>query len=117
MGMWALWAATGVEPHSLQILYNRAGKPPTERDEALAVSSVAALRAPFAVLNDALAATGFLVGGRFTVADLNTAEIIRYALPAPELFEAAPHVRAWITACHARPAFKAMMTARDQEPA
>ena len=117
MGMWALWAATGVEPHSLQILYNRAGKPPAERDEALAVSSVATLRAPFAVLNDALAATGFLIGGRFTVADLNTSEIIRYALPAPELFEAAPHVRAWITACHARPAFKAMMTARDQEPA
>ena len=116
MTMWALWAATGVEPHSLQILYNRAGKPPTERDEALAVASVEALRAPMAVLNQALAATGFLVGGRFTVADINTAEIIRYALPAPELFEAAHHVRAWMTACHARPAFKRMVAARELEP-
>lgn len=117
MTMWALWAATGVEPHSLQILYNRAGKPPTERDEALAVASVEALRAPVAVLNQALAATGFLVGGRFTVADINTAEIIRYALPAPELFEAAHHVRAWMTACHARPAFKRMVAERELEPA
>lgn len=117
MTMWALWAATGVEPHSLQILYNRAGKPPAERDEALAVASVEALRAPVAVLNQALAATGFLVGGRFTVADINTSEIIRYAMPAPELFEAAPHVRAWMTACHARPAFKRMWAARELEPA
>lgn len=117
MGMWALWAATAVEPHSLQILYNRAGKPPEERDEALAVASIEALRAPFAVLNGALAATGFLVGGRFTVADINTAEIVRYALPATELFEAAPHVRAWMTACHARPAFKRMMAERELEPA
>jgi glutathione S-transferase len=117
MGMWALWAATGVEPHSIQVLYNRIGKPPAERDAALADASVEALRAPFAVLDQALAATGFLVGGRFTVADINTAEIIRYALPAPELFEAAPHVRAWMTACHARPAFQQMMAARDLEPA
>lgn len=117
MGMWALWAATGVEPHSIQVLYNRAAKPPAERDAALADASVEALRAPFAVLDQALAATGFLVGGRFTVADLNTAEIIRYALPAPELFEAAPNVRGWMTACHARPAFKRMMAERDQEPA
>lgn len=116
MGMWALWAATGVEPHSLQILYNRAGKPPAERDAALADASVAALRAPFAVLDRALAATGYLVGGRFTVADVNTAEIVRYALPAPELFEAAPHVRAWMTACHARPAFRRMMAEREMEP-
>jgi glutathione S-transferase len=40
------------------------------------------------VLDQALAATGFLVGGRFTVADINVAEVVRYALPAPELFEA-----------------------------
>ncbi len=117
MGMWALWAATGVEPHSLQILYNRVGKPPAERDAALADASVEALRAPFAVLDKALAATGYLVGERFTVADVNTAEIVRYALPAPELFEAAPHVRGWMTACHARPAFKRMMAEREVEPA
>ena len=75
MGMWALWAATGVEPHSIEVLYNRVGKPPAERDAAKADAAVAALRAPFAGLDQALAATGFLVGGRFTVADINTAEI------------------------------------------
>ncbi len=115
MIMWALWAATEAEPHSLQILYHRAGLPPAERDPARAEAAVAALRAPFAVLDGALAASGFLVGGRFTVADINTAEVIRYAQPAPELFEAAPRVAAWIATCQARPAFRAMMAARDAE--
>ncbi len=117
MGMWSLWAATGVEPHSISILYNRVGKPPAERDAAAADAAEAALRAPFAVLNAALAATGHLVGGRFTVADINVAEIIRYAVPAPALFEAAPHVKAWLAACHARPAFQRMWKERDAEPA
>ncbi|MGG5808529.1 glutathione S-transferase family protein [Falsiroseomonas sp. CW058] len=117
MGMWTLWAATEAEPHTIEILFNRAGKPPAERDAAKADAAVAALRAPFAVLDGALAATGWLVGGRFTVADVNVAEVIRYAMPAPELFEGAPRVKAWLAACHARPAFRRMMEAREKEPA
>ncbi|MDE8342756.1 MAG: glutathione binding-like protein, partial [Acidocella sp.] len=69
------------------------------------------------VLDGALAKTGFLVGGRFTVADINVSEVVRYAMAAEELFEAAPAVRAWLQACHARPAFKQMMTEREAEPA
>ncbi len=117
MTMWTLWAATSAEPHTIEILYNRMAKPPEERDAARADTAVAALRKPFAVLDKALSATGFVVGGRFTVADINLAEVMRYARPAPELFAAAPHVDAWLTACHARPAFKAMMAERDREPA
>lgn len=117
MGMWSLWAATEFEPHSIEILYNRAGKPPAERVAAKADAAVAALRQAVAVLDQALATTGHLVGGRFTVADINVAEVVRYALPAPELFTEAPHLRAWVTACHARPAFRQMMAERDREPA
>lgn len=117
MGMWSLWAATEVEPHSLQVLYHLAAKPPAERDAGIAATAVAALEAPFAVLDRALAATGFAVGGRFTVADINLSEVVRYAMPAPVLFAAAPHLTAWLAACHARPAFQAMMRRREQEPA
>lgn len=117
MTAWALWAATEAEPHTIDVLYHRFAKPPAERDAAKADAAVAALRAPFAVLDAALAETGFLVGGRFTVADLNTAEVIRYAQPATELFDAAPRVKAWIEACQARPAFRRMMEARAAEPA
>jgi len=111
INMWTLWAATEVEPQSIQIVSHRPGDPPAARDAA-----IAALRAPFAVLNDALG-SGYLVGGRFTVADINVAEVVRYAMPVAQLFDAAPRVRAWLAACHARPAFKDMWAKRDAEPA
>jgi glutathione S-transferase len=117
MAMWALWAANEVEGNALTVLNHRVAKPPAERDPKLAQAAIEALRAPFAVLDKELAATGFLVGGRFTVADINTAEVVRYAMAAPELFEAAPRVKAWLAAAHARPAFKEMWAKRDAEPA
>lgn len=117
MGMWAVWAVTEVEPQSIQILYHRVAKPPAERDPAIAQAAIEALRAPVAVLDQALAKTGFLVGNRFTVADVNVSEVVRYAMAAPELFDQAPAVQAWLQACHARPAFRQMMAERDAEPA
>ena len=96
MGMWALWAATEVEPHSIQVLYHLVSYPPAERNPAVAQAAIDALRKPLEVLDQALAARGFLVGGRFTVADINAAEVVRYALPAPELFEATPALRRWL---------------------
>ena len=117
MGMWSVWAVTEVEPQSIQILYHLVARPPAERDPAIARAAIDALRAPIAVLDGALAKTGFLVGGRFTVADINVSEVVRYAMAAEELFDAAPAVRAWLQACHARPAFKRMMAEREAEPA
>ena len=105
LGMWSLWAANEVEPHALSIIQNG---PSAER--------IAALRAPFTVLNDAVAG-GFLVGGRFTVADINVAEVVRYAQGAAELVEAAPKVKTWLAACQSRPAFRKMWEAREKEPA
>lgn len=117
IAMWSLWAATGVEPHAINVLYHRLGNPTGVKDPKIADAAVEALKGPFAVLDKALAKSGWLVGDRFTVADLNTAEIVRYAQPAPELFETAPRVKAWLAACQARPAFKKMWAAREAEPA
>lgn len=117
IAMWSLWAATGVEPHAINILYHRLGNPSGVKDPKIADAAVESLKGPFAVLENALAKSGWLVGDRFTVADINAAEIVRYAQAAPELFEAAPKVKAWLAACQARPAFKKMWADRDAEPA
>jgi glutathione S-transferase len=117
MTTWTAWALTEMEPRTIQILYNRVAKPVDQRDSKLADASVEALKAPFAVLDKALAAIGYVVGGRFTVADINIAECVRYAAAAPELFEANPNVKAWLAKVQARPAFKAMMAKRELEPA
>ena len=117
MGMWTAWCLTEIEPHSIQILQHRVMKPAGERDVKIAAAAIEALRAPLKVLDEALAKTGHPVGGRFTVADINIAECVRYAQSAPEVFEAVPRVKAWLAACQSRPAYKAMMAKRDAEPA
>ena len=117
MAMWTLWSAAEVEPHAINILYHRLGNPNGPKDPTVADAAVAALRGPFAVHDRTLATSGHVMGGRFTVADINVAEIVRYAQPAPELFEAAPNVTKWLAACQTRPAFKTMWAARDKEPA
>lgn len=117
MTMWALWAVTECESHSIEIVYHRGDKPPEERDEGKVAAAVAALRAPFRVLDQALARDGHVVGGRFTTADINLAEVMRYAQLAPELFDAAPHVKSWIETCQSRPAYKAMAAMRAAEAA
>lgn len=105
MTMWSFWAVTEVESHALQILYHRVLKPEAERDEQCAVNAVAALRKPTAILEAELKKTGgYLVGRRFTIADLNLAAVYSYAKPAPELFVDAPHVLAWLDGALERPA-------------
>lgn len=116
MTMWTLWAATECETHALRVLQNSPAA--KTRDAALYDAAVTALGPKFAMLEAALAAGGgHLVGNRFTVADLNVAEVFRYAQAAPALFAGTPHVAAWIAACQARPAYVAMMADRNAEPA
>ena len=117
IGMWTLWAATEVEPHSLTVLLHNDANPPAQRDPARVAAAVETLQAPFALLDAHLGAFGHPVGGRFTVADINIAEVIRYAATATALFDAMPNVKAWLAACHARPAFIEMYTKRLAETA
>ena len=56
-------------------------------------------------------------GAEKAVADINAAEVVRYAQPATALIDAYPHIKAWLAACQSRPAFREMMVERDSEPA
>ncbi|WP_376097687.1 glutathione S-transferase family protein [Roseomonas sp. CCTCC AB2023176] len=117
MTMWSLWAGATVEPHAINVVYY-GPKGSKGHDARIYGDAVAGLRNPMAVLDSALAAGGgHLVGGRFTVADVNVAEVTRYAQGAPELFEGRANLSAWIAACQSRPAFKAMMEERNAEAA
>ena len=103
MTMWTLWAATEVEPMAAQAMYNTALYPPEQRDPKLVAQALAALEAPLAVLEGALAkGGGHLVGGRFTVADLNVIACVFYTRFTPEALADKPGVRAWYAAGMAR---------------
>lgn len=117
MLQWTMWAATEVEPHAVKIILTLdAHAAESEQGRLTIRAATKALRKAFALLDRRLSATGHVVSDRFTVADLNLAEVFRYTMSQTELFDAAPHVRAWLAACQARPAFKAMMETRLKEP-
>ena len=75
------------------------------------------LRRPLARLQVQLSAHPWLVGDRFTVADINTAECLRYAQSHPSLIGEFPAVQDWLARCQSRPAFQAMWQKRLAEPA
>ena len=116
MLQWTTWAATEVEPHAVKIILTLDTHAAASEQGRLTIrAATKALKKAFALLDRRLAATGHVVSDRFTVADLNLAEVFRYTMSETELFDAAPNVGAWLAACQARPAFKAMMAARQQE--
>lgn len=115
---WTFWAATEVEPHAVRIVLTYdAGTENTEEGRAAVAMARRSLRKAFALLDARLAGTGHVVGNRFTVADLNLAEIFRYAQSQTELFDAFPRVKTWIETCQSRPAFRTMLETRLAEPA
>jgi len=118
MEQWSLFAATSVEAPALEILYiiGDGGDKTPEGQASIAVNAEK-LRRPLARLQAHLAAHDWLVGDRFTAADINVAEVVRYAQSHPSLLGEFPAVKAWLERSQARPGFKAMWEARSAEPA
>jgi glutathione S-transferase len=115
---WTLFAATGIETPALEILYTMAdGGDKTPEGQAAIAINAEKLRRPLGRLEVALQGRDWLVGGRFTVADIHVAECLRYAQGHPTLLSEFPTVKAWIERAQARPAFKKMWVGRMAEPA
>jgi glutathione S-transferase len=110
---WALFAATAIEGPALEIM--RA--PASEEGEEVVRRAAEQLRRPLAWLEQHLAGRAFMVGERFTVADVNAAECLRYAQGHATLLAEFPAVKRWLEGCQARPAFQAMWARRLAEPA
>ncbi|QKK28103.1 glutathione S-transferase family protein [Rhizobium indicum] len=115
--MWTVWAASQVEPLTVKIVltYDNRLENSEGGQQTIAVSC-RSLRKPLAVLEGHLAGRQWIVGDRFTVADLNLAEVLRYAQSEEKLFQAHPNAKAWIERCQSRPAYKAMQATRGKEP-
>lgn len=113
MLQWGFYGITAIEADALVLLFapaeNRAANPDV-------LAARARLDRPLKVLNDHLAREGHLVGRRFTVADINMAEMVRYAAVEPGILDGYPAIRAWLSALHERAAFKAMWALRLAEP-
>jgi len=104
---WSFWGMTEVERPVLTALFNRAILPENERDPAAADAAEKTLAQPLKVLDGALERSSYLLGDRFTVADLNVASILAWARPAQIDFAVYPKVAEWSRNCAERPAARA----------
>lgn len=104
---WSFWVVAEVEASLLQTLKHRRVLPREQRDDALAAAEESTLAGPFGVLDGALRGRDHLLGGGFTVADLNVASVLAWATLARVDLGRWPRLAAWLERCTARPACRA----------
>ena len=101
---WSFWAATEVEPHSYFRLTELA-KPSEERDRNALGRGDALLEDALDYLEDALAARDYLLGGNFSLADLNAVGPLEYLQRTSFDFSPYPQITAWLARCQERSAY------------
>jgi glutathione S-transferase len=106
---WSFWVMTETEKAVLECLFHSVILPEDQRDAAVRAAAVEQLEAPLAVLDGALEGRDHLVADHFSVADLNVASVLSWALLARVDLSAFPNVARWLGACTSRPAAKAAM--------
>ncbi|MFO0560972.1 MAG: glutathione S-transferase family protein [Polyangiales bacterium] len=100
---WSYWAISNLQPEALKVLLHTHLLPEPARDPKQLEAGKSGCARFLAQLEEAL--TGeYLVGDRFTLADLNCGSIVNLALRAA--IPAGPRTTAWIERLRARPAYQ-----------
>ena len=101
---WSFWVTTEIEKPLLFASVNRKLFAEDQRDEEQAQMAIGKLNRPFKVLNEHLEHRPWLLGERFTVADLNVATVMDLAPQCGIALDAWPRLQQWHERCPARPA-------------
>jgi len=101
---WSIWCITEIEKPLIVAACNRFIFPEADRDEAECQQLFERLRRPFSVIDGHLRSLSHLVGGRFTVADLNVSAVLTLVPLAGIDLSEFPNLREWLAACLERPA-------------
>ena len=101
---WSFWVATEVEKPLLLASANLFLFAEGQRVAEEAELALAKLSRPLKVLEAHLAAQPYLLGDRFTVADLNVATVMDFVPLVGIDVDAYPRVKAWLSKCLERPA-------------
>ncbi len=106
---WMDWQQTSLNPVSRPGFWQLIRTPPEQRNAALMAESNAAVEALMFTLDMHLANRAFMVGERFTVADIPLAcEVHRwFGLPQPR--QSRPHIERWYADLRARQASKGVL--------
>lgn len=95
---WSVFAMTELEPSVVEVFVAR-----RKEDKERVDAAVESFREAAAVIDDALDEGDYLVGGRFSVADLVCGAVLLFARRA-ELLEGMPRIAGYLERLEARPA-------------
>ncbi|HUB97813.1 MAG TPA: glutathione S-transferase family protein [Stellaceae bacterium] len=101
---WSMWALTELEDNIVTLVQSVLMPPERKPEPAKVDRAKEALAAPLHVLDANLAQSQYLLGGRFTVADLNVAGVVAGLGIAKFDLGAWPKAKAWLGACTGREA-------------
>ncbi|GAB5469609.1 MAG: glutathione S-transferase family protein [Rhodospirillales bacterium] len=107
---WAFWTATAVEPLALIALTNGFLAPEDERDPEKIPPVMEALDRPLKVLDAYFDRKAYLVGERFTVADVNLVSVLGWVAISGGDLSPYPFATAWLARCGARPAARLVLS-------
>ena len=106
---WMEWQQTMVNPASRNGFWHLIRLPAEQRDPALIAQSNAAVEPLMAILDAHLATRSFMVGERFTMADIPLGCEVQRWFGLPQSREPRPHIERWFAALLARPAAKGVL--------
>ena len=101
---WMEWQQTMTNPASRNGFWHLIRLPVEQRDMALVAQSNAAVEPLMAVLDAHLATRSYLVGERFTMADIPLGCEVQRWFGLPQAREKRPHIERWFASLLARPA-------------
>ncbi len=101
---WSVWGISEIEPLQMQIVVQKLFTPGDKRDQSVIDRAGRALERPLGVLDAHLANRDWLVGERFTIADLNVAAVMLLLDMVEVDYSHHRNARRWAEACQARPA-------------
>ena|SRR2546421_3451512 len=103
---WSFFGMTEIEPHLMTLLRNQLFLPADQRDQKAIESATESLKAPLKVLDNQLKNQSHLLGNDFTIADLNVASVLSFAMLVKLDMSATPAAQAWLQKCLGRDANK-----------
>ncbi len=102
---WTIWGMTELEPHLIPMVLHKVLLPEGQRDPAVVSKAEAAVEKPLGVLNAHVSDREYLLGGDFTIADLNLAGALSIANFASFDISKFENAARWLSRCAGRPSF------------
>ena len=106
---WMDWQQTTLNPASRPGFWQLIRTPPEQRSPTVVAESNAAVEALMATLDAHLAQRDFMVGERFTIADIPLACEVHRWFGLPQVRQSRPHIERWYASICARQASKGVL--------